>query len=105
MKNQNKQNQVWIGLAKVKQRNINGILGDAEQAYTNVLALAASKSDFRHRAKQAIEDLELLLLRLESAETLEQRLIKFTVDKNLLKLAKGVQKKGGVAFGVFHSFE
>ncbi len=37
MSNQYEQNEVWIGLAKVKQFERNGVLGDADQAYVNVL--------------------------------------------------------------------
>lgn len=105
MNKQREQKEIWIGLAKVKQNNRDGVLGDADEAYTNAIALAKSKVDFRSQVKLAVENLGLQLPRLESAEPLKVRLSKFTVHKDLIALAKDVEKDGQVAFGVFYSFD
>ncbi len=105
MSNQNEQEEIWIGLAKVKQSDRNGVLGDADQAYTNVLALAKSKIDFRSQVKQALKELELQLLRLEEAEPLRLCLLRKLPHKNVLALADDVKKYKRVAFDVFATFD
>ena len=105
MSNQNEHKEVWIGLAKVKQSDRNGVLGDADQAYTNVLALAKSKVGFRSQVKQAIEELELQLLRLEEAEPLRLCLLKKSPHKDILALADNVKKDKKVVFDVFATFD
>ena len=105
MSKQNEKEEIWIGLAKVKQSDRNGVLGDADQAYTNVLALAQSKVNFRFQVKQAIEELELLLLRLEETEPLRIRLLRTTPHKDILALADDVKKDKKLAFDVFATFD
>jgi hypothetical protein len=99
------QNKLWIGLAKVEQADRTGILGDADRAYTNAIALAHNRMSFRLRVKQALEDLGLKLIRLENAEPLDARLSKFTIDKDLMKGAKYVTRTGRTEFGTFHTFD
>jgi len=44
--------QLWIGLARVGQSKINGTLWNADEAYVNVISLAAGKSNFVLRSKK-----------------------------------------------------
>ena len=105
MNNSHEQKELWIGLARVKQNDRNGVLGDADQAYTNVIGLAKNKIDFRSQVKQAVEALELELLRLEGAELLKSRVTESKVHKDLVTLAKKVEKNGKVGFDVFAAFD
>jgi hypothetical protein len=105
MNSQNQEKEVWIGLARVKQPDRNGVLGDADQAYTNVLALAKNRFDFRSQVKQAIEELELKLLKLEESEPLRLHLLQTTPHKDILALANNVKRDETVAFDAFHSFD
>jgi hypothetical protein len=105
MSNQIEEKEIWIGLAKVKQPERNGVLGDADQAYTNVLALAKTKFGFRKQAKQAIEELGLQLMRLEDAEPIKFRSLKYSVPKKTLALADKARKENRVVFTVFASFD
>jgi hypothetical protein len=41
------QSQLWIGLAKVEQTKRNGVLGDADAAYTNAIAIGWNINCFR----------------------------------------------------------
>src|SRR6266852_5030408 len=99
------QNKLWIGLAKVEHANRTGILGNASRAYTNGIAIAHNRATFRLRVKQALEALGLRLIRLENAEPLDARLSKFTIHKELTKLAKRVTRTGRTEFGTFHTFD
>jgi hypothetical protein len=97
--------ELWIGLAHVKQQFRNGVLGDADQAYVNVMALAKDSVDFHLQVKQAIHDLDLILIDLEDAETMASRLSKHSLHEDLSNLAEEVKQTGGVRFDVFQTFD
>lgn len=97
--------QVWIGTAHVQQTFRNGVLGDADEAFVNVLGLVGNKTEFRHQVKTAVEDLGLKLLRLKEAETLKERLAKHSVHREILKLARRVERAGRIEFDVFAAFD
>lgn len=104
-KNEPSAKRLWIGLAKVEQRSRNGVLGDAQQAYTNAIGSAVSKKGFRNCVKQELARLGLDLLRLENAELLADRVAKYAIDNELKNVARKVAKTDGVAFGTFHAFD
>lgn len=97
--------ELWIGLAKVEQSSSNGVLGDAERAYTNAIAIADSRPDFRAKVREALAELGLGLMRLEDAETLRARSSKYSIDRELTKVAKEAMKTRQVRFGTFHTFD
>jgi len=99
------QKELWIGLAKVEQASRNGVLGDADRAYTSVIAITHGRLAFRASVKRALEELGLGLIRLEKAEPLKARLSKYSIHKKLAKLAKEVTRTGHTAFGTFHAFD
>jgi len=105
MNNKFDQKNLWIGFIRVGQNSRNGVLGDADQAFTNVIGLAKNKADFRLQVKRVLKTLELQLLKLEDVELLEQRLSKQSVHKDILALVDGVKKDGQVAFDVFATFD
>ena len=96
--------ELWIGLAKVAQSGGKGVLGDAVGAYTNAIAIADGKTEFRRQVKAALAELDLRLIRLEDAETLKSRTSKHSLDPQLIKVAKSARKSGVVGFGTFHAF-
>lgn len=97
---------VWIGLVKTSQSDRNGPLGEADQAYVNVVGLAEDKHSFRSLAKAALADLDLKLLRLENAEILEERMAHgWVVHKRILRLAENLTETVPVAFDVFATFD
>ena len=100
-----KKKQLWIGYAHVKEPDRHVMLGDDDEAFVNVIALAVNKSDFRGQVKKAVESLDLVLLQLKKAETLELRLSKHSIHKDLSKLAKRVERSGDPAFDVFATFK
>ena len=96
--------ELWIGLAKVGQTSNPGILGTSDGAYTNAIAYAVSRDSFRSKVKAAVAELGLSLSRLESAETLNARLAKYSLDPELTKVADEAKTNGRVGFGTFHTF-
>ena len=105
MNRANSEKALWIGGARVVQPKRHGTLGDADGAYVNVIALAAGRSDFRLQIKNALEELNLTLVRLADAELLAERLEKHTMHKELHVLAKEVNRTGSIRFDVFHTFD
>ncbi len=96
---------VWIGGARVAQSKRGGVLGAADGAYVNVIALAAGKTDFRQQVKEALMELDLTLIRLADAELLTERLRKHTIYEDLHVLAAEVKRTGVIRFDVFHAFD
>lgn len=96
---------VWIGLALVKQHKRNGALGDADQAYVNVLAPAIDGSDFRAKVRKALKELELTLIKLDDAETMKARLSKHHIHRDLRNLAKEAKQTGLPRFDIFQTFD
>jgi hypothetical protein len=96
--------ELWIGLAKVGQTLNRGVLGTSEGAYTNAIARAVSRESFRSKVKGAVAELGLSLSRLESAERLNARLTKYSLDAELTKVADEAKTTGRVGFGTFHTF-
>jgi hypothetical protein len=101
----NKKKELWIGSAHVKQPRRNGVLGNADEAFVNVITFVADTSDFRRQVKKAVESLGLKMLRLKDVETLKRRLSKHSIHEDLSKLAQEVERTGQVAFDVFCTFD
>ena|ERR1041385_6573357 len=97
--------ELWIGLAKVEQSTRNGVLGEADRAYTNAVAMADSRVSFRAKVREALAELGLRLMRLEDAETLKARSSKYSIDRELTNIAEEATKTHQVGFGTFHAFD
>lgn len=97
--------KVWIGLALVTQPKRGGALGDADRAYVNVLALAVDEPDFRAQIRIALEELDLILMKLEELETMEARRSKYHVHKDLRRISEEVKRTGSPQFDVFQTFD
>lgn len=97
--------ELWIGLAEVEQRSRNGVLGDVRGAFTNAVAMANGKANFRAAVKRGLDDLGLRLIHLKEAETLKTRLSKHSISEDLERTAEEVKSTGEVGFGTFHTFD
>src|SRR5258708_38669931 len=104
-KRDSSKDELWIGLAKVEQSSRDGVLGDADRAYTNAVAIADSRVSFRAKVREALAELGLRLMRLEDAETLKARSSKYSIDRELTNVAEEAIKTRGVGFGTFHAFD
>lgn len=97
--------ELWIGLAEVEQTTRNGVLGDVRGAFTNAVAMANGKANFRAAVKRGLDDLGLRLIHLKEAETLKTRLSKHSISEDLERTADEVKSTGEVGFGTFHTFD
>ena len=106
MKNDKKRSveELWIGLAKVEPSSPNSVLTEAESAFTNVIGIAGGRLSFRRKISEALCKLGLKLIRLEDAETVQNRVSKYSLDAELSRAAKVARKTGQVTFGTFHTF-
>ena len=82
------QSQLWIGLAKVEPTKRKDVLGDAAGAYTNAIAKADTRTAFRRKVVQSLNQLGLKLIRLEDAEMLKERLEKYSIAPELIRWRK-----------------
>ncbi|MCI0424201.1 MAG: hypothetical protein L0312_34175 [Acidobacteria bacterium] len=97
--------ELWIGLAEVEQTSRNGVLGDVRGGFTNAIAMANGKANFRAIVKRGLDDLGLRLIHLKEAETLKTRLSKHSISEDLERTADEVRSSGEVGFGTFHTFD
>ena len=97
--------ELWIGLAEVEQTSRNGVLGDVRGGFTNAIAMATGKANFRAIVKRGLDDLGLRLIHLTEAETLKSRLSKHSISEDLERTADEVRSSGEVGFGTFHTFD
>ena len=97
--------ELWIGLAEVEQTSRHGVLGDVRGGFTNAIAMANGKVDFRAAVKRGLDDLGLRLIHLKEAETLKTRLSKHSISEDLERTADEVKSTGEVGFGTFHTFD
>ena len=105
LKSTDRDKELWIGLAHIKQTQRNGTLDDADEAFVNVIGLALGKADFRSQIKEALDPLNLILVRLKDVELMAERLKKHTIHEDLHAIAEEVQSSGTLGFDVFATFD
>src|SRR2546421_5398708 len=54
--------KLWIGLVQVRARPNSDVLGPAKGAYFNMITWAASDTEFKEKAAQLCQELELFVL-------------------------------------------
>ena len=96
--------QVWIGLVGVLPHPGSTVLGDAKGAFVNAVALVRGEPAFRDAVGTALFRLGLVAFEFEDIEPLSERTSDWSVDEELLDLARQVASVGGVRFGRFHNF-
>jgi hypothetical protein len=98
--------QLWIGLADVvpTAANTDEAFEEAAGAFVQAFALAGSADEFTERLRGALDGLELELLELESAETVDERLRREGLSDALVALAIEAARAGEVEFSTFHLY-
>jgi len=97
-------NRIWIGLAKVSSIPGANLLDGAKGAYVNILAIASTSSEFKAKAKKAVEDLGLNFNQIEDIEIFSERIKNYELTGIIKNLAKEVNKTKELRFGNFHTF-
>jgi hypothetical protein len=96
--------EIWIGLAEVRQRSGAGVLMDRNEAFVNVLAFAGNESTFAENVRRALDEIGFDLVELEDPEPLQKRRESFVVSEDLLRLAKEVQLYRSPRVGEFYTW-
>lgn len=99
------EDNIWIGLAHVKSRSNNGVLGIAKGAFVNVIAYASNVDDYIDKVAVAVNDLELDFIEIEDLELLSERKTKSGLNQGLSQKAIEVSETKGLRFGNFHTFD
>ncbi len=97
--------KVWIGLLGVKPKNANIIIGGAAGAYTNILACAQTEDQFIKKVKLFLEDNFLEFIEIEDVEPFQERIANYSVDQELVDLAKVVLKMGETRIGTLDTYD
>lgn len=71
------------------------MLADVRGGFTNPIAMANGKADFRAAVKRGLDDLGLRLIHLEKAESLKTRLSKHSISEDLERTADEVKTQCG----------
>ena len=77
---------------------------DRNEAFVNVLALAAHERTFTTAVRSALAKLGFDMVGLEDAEPLRSRRENWTVDQQLVDLAEEVRATGEPRFGPFYTW-
>lgn len=96
---------MWIGLVGVASPPESDFLEGAKGAYVNVVTLASDVTDYANRVKEALGELGLDLIEIEDSESLSRRMSKWTVDEEIMMMAKTARRTGSVTFGTFYAYE
>lgn len=105
MKSSQNPKVIFIGLAHVlANQTSTDILKGAKGAYVHVLCFASDEAEFMNEAMKILNSLGLNLIDAEDIEKFNQRIEKYEVDDNLLKLAQQVNAENKVMLGTFHTY-
>ena len=95
----------WIGLLHVSTLSRDGILGDVSGAYVNVLALVENSDEFIEKVKEATNELGLEFIGIDDSEPLSERMKKFKINDELVRISKEVIASNELRFGTFHTYD
>jgi hypothetical protein len=99
--------EIWTGLAcLVANPECKGFrrFGDnGKGAYVNVVACAASETEFRERVNRIVPTLDCILMELEGVQLLETRMGESDYPEELLTMRSTAQRQPlDLVFGTFH---
>ena len=80
-------------------------LQNSEEAVAGFPPREVDESDFRAQIRISLNELDLTLIELEDVETMEARLSKFHVHRDLRRLAAEAKRTGSPQFDTFHAFD
>lgn len=96
--------EVWIGLAEVRPRPGDTLLGRAVGAFVNVLALAPSPEGFLHLATDALNEYAFDVAAISDVERLSERIRRAGVVPYIEQLATELTPQTPVLFDNFQSY-
>lgn len=101
--------EIWTGIAcLVADPQCKGFrrFGDnGKGAYVNIVASAASESEFRERVDRIVPTLDCVLLELDKVQLLESRLEEPDYPEELITMRSTAQRQPlDLIFGTFHTW-
>jgi hypothetical protein len=95
---------LWIGLIEIIPKPGNECFGGAKGAYVNVITFAVSAISFKRKVKQALNELDLILVEFDLPEQLRDRFRGKKFTKEIFQMAETAMKQDSVVFGTFHTY-
>ncbi len=97
-------NNVWIALANVEKRKGFEHLLKGYGAYVNIVVKANNIEDLEKLVQKTFYEEGFVLVDLQDIEYLSDRLKKFEVDEDVLKLVENLSNIYPVQFDTFHTY-
>jgi hypothetical protein len=95
---------VWVGLAHVKPRPGNDLLGCAVGAFVPSVGLAENEQEFVSVLVRFLEGYGFDVVEIKDIETLEMRKLHFRVDLQVCELASALTSENPIGLGSFHTY-
>ena len=101
--------EIWTGIAcLVADPQCQGFRrfgDDGKGAYVNIVASAASESEFRERVNRIVPTLDCILLELDGVQLLETRMEEPDYPEELITMSATAQRQPlDLVFGTFHTW-
>jgi hypothetical protein len=96
--------EAWIGLAHVKPRRGNEILGTSSGAVVPVLALARDQADFVSKVIEKLESYDFDVVEIDDMESCSSRFEKCEISSEVKARAESLSKDNPVALHTFHTY-
>lgn len=96
--------QIWIGLAEIRQRPGAGVIADRNEAFTNVLGYADGIEAFECIVRELCRITGFDLVAIEDSEPLEERKVSYKLDPDIERAAAIVASTGKACFTTLHTW-
>ena len=96
---------IWIGLAHVKPRPRNEVLGNVAGAYVACVGLAHEIEEYFDLVVREMDKLGLDVIVIEDIEFLADRMKKFDVSEDIIDLAEKLDGENRILFNEFHTYK
>lgn len=95
--------ELWIGLVQVRARPNSKVLGPAKGAYFNMITWAASGAEFKKKAAQLCNDLDLFVEDVEDDMPVSAREESEGLSDELRQLVEQAERNpNALLYGTFH---
>ncbi len=97
--------ELWVGLAHVKPRRGNNLIGDAPGAFVPSVGLAQNQEDFLVAVVNLLHKYEFDVVEIEDIEALRNRELHGCIDPKVSQLAASLSPENPVGLGSFHTYQ
>lgn len=97
--------QLWIGLVSVHPNSENSILGSYSGGFTNIVAFAQNKAEFKKEVSKFCLENNLDVFEIEDIERVSKRMKKYKLGPSVLKIIDYVRATGLPCMSDLHVYE